>query len=383
MKVMKFLKGLDLKNKTDEEKIAAIENKIKTEIKIERNGGEEYSYIGFILKNKLTNYRGLYSLYLKCFILSKLDLTLVMACDRFSGEIDVDFPSGMDLDFPIFYFDKLNKYITPNNLPSRLGYTAPEFGGSKGLYIRLSPQIYAKYYYAYEGYRIKTLPTMDMEMTKNTNLAMITIEDDVAKIDYERTSSGYRAISERMFMQEYLIKDDNISGLIRGLDDLEVDSYEFKNGDINMNMDPKVPFIIQAQLQSKTLIESIGNDLLVKVGMIIGTQNKLSKERNRENDVVLRYKQHYDHHIKVKIPEGYSCSNLEEFKKDITVLDEDLDMETMFFHLDYTLIDNVLDISVKEGYNTLEVKKENYESYRNIVNSAADFNALTLVLEKL
>ncbi len=56
--------------------------------------------------------------------------------------------------------------------------------------------------------------------------------------------------------------------------------------------------------------------------------------------------------------------------------------ETLFFHMNYTLINDVLEISVKEGYNTLEVKKENYQDYRKVVNSAADFNALTVVLEK-
>lgn len=383
MKVIKFFKGLDLKSMPLEERIAAIEYKIKSEIKIERNGGAEYSDLGFVVKNKLANYSGLFALYMKSFVLNDIDLNLVMAADRFNGQIDVDFPHGMDLDFPIFYFPEIKKYITPHNLENRLGYPSPEFAGANdALHIILTPVYLARSSYAYEGYRMRPLPTMDMNMTKNSTTAIVNVVDDEAQINYIYSSTGFRAASDRMYMKAYLLEDDNLQKhIIRGIDDIVVETHKFENDDLKYSLDPIEPFKLKAQLKSKSLVESLGDDKLIKIGLLIGTQSKLYTEENRENDVVLRYKKYYDHHIQVQIPEGYKCSNLEEFKKDIVIKDEE--DETLFFHLNYTLTNNVLDISVKEGYNTLEVKKEDYQDYRKIVNSAADFNALNVVLEKL
>lgn len=382
MKVMKFFKDLDLENMPLEERIAAIESKIKSEINIEPRGGDEYSNIWFVVKNKLANYNGLIKLYMKSFISYGINLDVVMASNRFNGEIDSNFPHGMDLDFPIFYFKEIDKYITPHNLEARLGYPSPEFAGSNALFIELrSLKDYRNFSFDYAECSIKPLPTMDMEMTKNSTTATVQIKNEEAYIDYVYSTTGYRAANDRMYMKNYLTQDDNLEkGIIRGLEDIVVESHEFINDDIKHSLDSQTPFKLKAQLRSQSLIESLGDDMLVKVGMLIGTQSKLYNEENRANDVILRYKKFYEHHIKVLIPDGYICSNLDEFKKDISILDGD--NESLFFHLNYTLTDNILDISVKEGYNTLEVKTENYQDYRKVVNSAADFNALNVVLEK-
>lgn len=382
MKVVKFFKDLDLKSMPVEERIAAIEARIKSEINLERRGGVEYSKIGFVVKNKLANYNGLFKLYMMSFILYDIDLSVVMAANRFNGEIDADFPHGMDLDFPIFYFHEIRKYITPHNVAARLGYPSPEFSGTDALYITLLPlNEFRNFAYYYEGCQIKPLPMMDMEMTKNSTTAVVHIKEEEAYIDYTYATTGYRAVNDRMYMKSYLTQDKDIhKRIISGVDDMVVESHQFENEDIKHSLDSQTPFTLKAQLKSKSLVESIGDDMLVKVGLLIGTQSKLYNEENRANDVVLRYKKYYDHHIKVLIPEGYKCSNLEEFKKDVVIMEEN--KETLFFHMNYTLINDVLEISVKEGYNTLEVKKENYQDYRKVVNSAADFNALTVVLEK-
>jgi hypothetical protein len=51
------------------------------------------------------------------------------------------------------------------------------------------------------------------------------------------------------------------------------------------------------------------------------------------------------------------------------------------FHSFYELEDNVLNITADEHYRVNIVSVDRYEDYRTVINSAADFNKVSLVLE--
>ena len=67
----------------------------------------------------------------------------------------------------------------------------------------------------------------------------------------------------------------------------------------------------------------------------------------------------YERTIKVTIPEGYTIANLDDIN-----------------------IDNVLTITADEYYKINRVPVNIYEDYRRVINSATDFNKITLVLVK-
>jgi len=48
----------------------------------------------------------------------------------------------------------------------------------------------------------------------------------------------------------------------------------------------------------------------------------------------------------------------------------------------YELNDNILKITADEYYKINKIPVEIYEEYRTVINSAADFNKITLVLVK-
>jgi len=83
--------------------------------------------------------------------------------------------------------------------------------------------------------------------------------------------------------------------------------------------------------------------------------------------------------IKIHIPEGYQISNLEDIiiKNSYTTKDKEL----FIFNSYYTLEGNVLTVTADEHYRETFVAPEIFEAYRTVINSAADFNKVTLVLE--
>ena len=56
-------------------------------------------------------------------------------------------------------------------------------------------------------------------------------------------------------------------------------------------------------------------------------------------------------------------------------------LELFIFDSYYTLEGNVLTVTADEHYRESIVAPEIFEAYRTVINSAADFNKVTLVLE--
>lgn len=89
----------------------------------------------------------------------------------------------------------------------------------------------------------------------------------------------------------------------------------------------------------------------------------------------------YERTLTVTLPQGYTVANLEDIKINNSYVDEA--GEAIFtFASDYELQGNVLTISADEFYKKNIVPASAYEGYRKVINSAADFNKITLVLQK-
>ena len=80
-------------------------------------------------------------------------------------------------------------------------------------------------------------------------------------------------------------------------------------------------------------------------------------------------------------PKGYKVKNADDIKFNIAYRDQDL--IPFLFKSDYIIKDNVLEITIDEYYKEIYAPLSRYEDFRKVVNAAADFNKITLVLEKL
>ncbi|MBL0054480.1 MAG: hypothetical protein IPP29_24850 [Bacteroidetes bacterium] len=129
------------------------------------------------------------------------------------------------------------------------------------------------------------------------------------------------------------------------------------------------------------MIESAGDNYLVKVGETIGQQSELYDEKPRLTAVENDFNRTYLRKIRVIVPEGYTISGMEKLKINI-VMPPTEGNKGYGFISDYKLEGNTLTIDVNEYYDILSLPVSEYNNFTKVVNAAADFNKISLLLKK-
>jgi len=379
-KVKRMIKSLSLDKLNELQKIQAVEKIIKTDFTVKEDGPEEYEDIKTILEKHVANERGILKLYLSCWEALGLEPQLVIATNRFTGKIDPQFALPSDITDLLFYFPKLNYYLTPTVPYLRLG-AAPD-------YLASGKAIFIDYHFSdkgisYSRHHAKTIEPLSYEHNHLGIRAKVTFNNALSlpQISQETFWQGYRASSYRgiyRLMPETKKEEFLKNVTLLGMEDATIIKRDLEGEDINLSSDPDSYFKIKTIYTSPVVIEQAGGDYLLAVGKLIGTQSELYQEKERQTDIEFTSIANYNHEIIVEIPEGYSCSGLDAIKIHNVVNDKTEDL--MKFDSDYTLNGNTLTIKINEVYKVLKLTKENYESFRKVVNSAADFNKVVLVL---
>jgi hypothetical protein len=131
---------------------------------------------------------------------------------------------------------------------------------------------------------------------------------------------------------------------------------------------------------SSAFVEKAGKKYLFSVGDLIGAQTELYQEKERKLPVDSEFERSYLRTISISIPEGYSVANLDDINIS-NAYSNDNNEKLMSFDSSYTLDGNTLTIVADEHYRMNHVNIDIYEDYRKVINSAADFNKITLILE--
>ena len=361
----------------DENKARIIDLFIKENIYISENDSENLTNV---LKTKTANETGVIKLYIALF--EKFDVTheMVLTSNRLQLKFDKDFEATNFLQEFLFYFPASKKYLSPSKFGTRFGFPPPYFMNNFGLFVT-GYDINGKRKAFSEVKFIEGIPAslssdeMLIEVNFNTK--------DLTKntIALERKLNGYYAMNLHPFMN--LIQPNRINEVI--------DQYFVQNSDKNakvlkrefINEDPSLfgvkPFVVKFDISSDYFVEKKGDKYLFKLGDLIGPQMEMQQEKKRILPLEAEFNRSYYRTIKIHIPEGYQISNLEDIiiKNSYTTKDKEL----FIFDSYYTLEGNVLTVIADEHYRETFVAPEIFEAYRTVINSAADFNKVTLVLE--
>ena len=376
--IHKFAKNFkfdeDLK---DENKARIIDLFIKENIYISENDSENLTNV---LKTKTANETGVIKLYIALF--EKFDVTheMVLTSNRLQLKFDKYFEATNFLQEFLFYFPASKKYLSPSKFGTRFGFPPPYFMNNFGLFVT-GYDINGKRKAFSEVKFIEGIPAslssdeMLIEVNFNTK--------DLTKntIALERKLNGYYAMNLHPFMN--LIQPNRINEVI--------DQYFVQNSDKNakvlkrefINEDPSLfgvkPFVVKFDISSEYFVEKKGDKYLFKLGDLIGPQMEMQQEKKRILPLEAEFNRSYYRTIKIHIPEGYQISNLEDIiiKNSYTTKDKEL----FIFDSYYTLEGNVLTVIADEHYRETFVAPEIFEAYRTVINSAADFNKVTLILE--
>lgn len=374
-RLKKFMKSLNLTALTEEDKIRAIENELKHGYYIVEQFIENGTTIDFILQNKIMSSAGYYRILMNCFNELNIPFEMVLTCDRFEDKFLTKYEAYNFLSEYLMYIPSHNKYIS-EALMSRYGFPPDELTFQKGLFIR---ELKVQNIATGVG-EIKDIShTKGSESVDKLNIKLSLVGDSEVKIDAERITTGYKAIYYQVPLdymiedQKKEVKEEYITYIDNGA---TVENMTFEND--KTTSFGKAPLIGRGTFTSKNFIEKGGDKLLLKAGMLIGPQSELYNREARVLPVETPHTREYDRDVEIEIPSGYEIKNLEDLVINVVPFGE---KGNIGFVSSYTIEGNTLKIKVKEWYNALYFEASDYKSYENVINAAADFNKIILVLQ--
>jgi len=227
------------------------------------------------------------------------------------------------------------------------------------------------------------IPPLDYKSSGQTIDAEISFINNLDKTNMKLTCylSGYYGVYEQPFYSQ-LPDDKKLLMLSDIVQDITKDKQFLKltaeNTEPNLCLTDK-PFIIHAEVNGASLLEKAGNKLLLKVGEVLGSQMELYQDNTRKLNIEYDFNREYIRKIKVNIPEGYTIKNPDDIN--ISHIYQKDGKNIYYFVSNYTIENNLLTINIDEFYDQIECSVEHFEDYRKVVNAAADFNKVVLIIE--
>lgn len=367
------------KSDSDLEKIRKLEYLIKTEFYIAEASSEELGNLQDILEKKVASETGIMKLYAALLYSMDIDHELVFTTDRTNLKFDQSFEAQNFLTDVLVYFPVLDMYMSPIEIESRVGFPPAVLTDNYGLFIK---EIEVGEFKSALG-EIRYIEPVTADKTIDKMAIHVEFDNDdlsTTKIDMEKSMSGYYAMYIHPFMN--LIDQENRDELVESFaksmnEDIDVTKKEILNGDPQLFGVKPLKFLIKAN--SDAFMEKAGNRYLFNVGALIGKQIEMYQEKKRVLPLENEFTRSYFRTIDVKIPEGYEIVNLDDIIIENSYVDKG--QEVFFFESGYKIEGNVLKIFADEHYSRNMVDTEHFQEYRKVINSAADFNKITLVMK--
>lgn len=367
-------------NATESNQIRTLEDYIKRNYFQINSSAEELSTLSFVVKNKLANEDGLLKLYSKLFQLLNIEFQIVLTSDKTLIKFDKEFEANNFLTDYLFYFPKIDTYLSHTELTSRLGYPPANLTNNFGLFIK---EVALGDYKTGIG-KINFIKPLDYQKTYDKILIEAHLDSEdmtIVVADIDKSNFGYYASFTQPYM--HLLDEKNKTEVIEEqIKFISKDSEIISKNVFNDNPEAFgiLPFQVKSQIKLKSSVDKAGNKLLFKIGELIGPQMEMYQEKKRVLPLETGFNRLYHREISFTIPNGYKINNLDELNIKNSYSKDGV---TLFnFTSSYVLHEKIVKVVIDEFYTIFEIRPELYEEYRKVINSAADFNKLTLVLEK-
>ncbi|MDR2621906.1 MAG: DUF3857 domain-containing protein [Dysgonamonadaceae bacterium] len=144
----------------------------------------------------------------------------------------------------------------------------------------------------------------------------------------------------------------------------EVVDYEIINSGI-FHENPE--FIFRSKYTKDDLIKRAGNDYVLDVGKLIGSQLHLNEQqRNRKQDISMPFARTFEYNLVIQIPEGYTVKNIEN-------LDMEVDNDCGQFISKASLDGKNVSIRVSKIFKKAQLPVEEWPQLLEILDAANDF----------
>lgn len=361
--------------------IRKLEFFIKGNIFITVGSNENLKDLNEIINKKVANEAGVLKLYTALFKYLDIKHEIVITSDRQDLKFDKNFEANNFLSNFLIYFNKYKTYLSPNVLESRYGFPPAFLTDNYGLFIK---EIKVGDFTSGLG-KVKYIKPISAEKTVDKMVLDISFEEDNipnCTVKLDRAMGGYYGMYFHPIM--HLIKEENKEELIEGFakqinKNVTITSKNMRNEDPELFGIKPIHFVLD--FKSEAFTEKAGRKYLFKVGELIGRQMEMYQDKKRVLPIENEFTRSYFRTINIKIPKGYKIANLDDININNSFSEDGI--EILVFKSNYELDGNMLKITADEHYRKNKINVANYEDYRTVINSAADFNKVVLVFEPI
>lgn len=362
-------------------KIIAVENYLKSQFTTREDiDMENAGNIEWILKNKIATHHALIRLYAGIFQKLSIPYQIVLTCNRDETIIDKSFENWNNTAEYLFYFPGTGKFLAPTLPAFRYPWINPYWGAEDAFFCQTTT--IGNFTTAIAA--IKNVPLEDMSKSyERTEVALrLDPASDTVIADLKESLGGYNAVGFRAAW--ILSKPDDHREMLKEIsksitNSERIISSNVENADFESCADNK-PFVLTATIHSESLLENAGKNLLLKIGETIGKQTEMYQEKPRQFPVQVAFPHTLERFINLAIPAGYTIKNAD----DLVIHTEFAagGTTTMGFRSDYKIEGETLKVHVVETYSRTDYPLADYVDFQKVINAAADFNKVALVLEK-
>ncbi|HLF50900.1 DUF3857 domain-containing protein [Flavobacterium sp.] len=366
------------KSNDSQEQIWNIENKIKKTITYNRYIDSKET-LSDIIKTKQANQGDILKLYLAIFKNFQIENNVVFTSSRYKIPFDKDFESYENLNDLLFYFPTIKKYLTPTEIEYRIPLIPANLADNNGLFIK--GKMFAGVAMGIGEINFIEIP--GKEITHDLMDITVDFTKDIENptITNKMTFGGYSAINFQP-LKDFASAEEYKTILKSVAENYTVDT-EYKTlrtENDGTEFIGKKPFIMEVTFEGKDLIQKAGDTYLFSIGQTIGKQMELYQENKRTLPVEIDNPHSYLRKIKILLPKGYSVKNLEKFVMDYKT---QLNGKTeAAFTSNYNKNDTEITIENTEYYNIINYPLEKFDEYKAVINAAADFNKIVIILNK-
>lgn len=378
--VKKFLQQAGVAaDEPEERKIRKIESAIKGSITLYKQETSEKGWrLENVINKKAATESSMVRLFANCFEMAGVKHELGMAPDRSQRTLDEDFENWSSLEHYVFYFPNQQKYLSPASVYIRYPFTITDIVENKALFCKITKLGNMTTAIA----DIRVVPAIATEESQHNIDATITFDEAMEATTRMKVSfTGYSA----MGMREYavLLPKDKLKDLVQSICGLsekpeQLLEYDVTGAEFDNYFD-NVPLVMSARINSPQLTEKAGSRYILKIGDVIGRQQELYQDAERHLPIDVTYPHLLNRIITIVVPNGYKILNPEVTKMQVDYKDEQ-GTATCGFKSDYKIDGDKMTITISEFYHKVHYSSAAYEPFRKVINAAADFNKVSLML---
>ncbi|TYZ09666.1 DUF3857 domain-containing protein [Hymenobacter lutimineralis] len=300
---------------------------------------------------------------------------------RDQAVFDETFDTWNYLDNAVFYFPATKQWLAPGRPDYRYGMIPAEWTANQGLFIRTVKLGSTE---SAVG-KVRPIPTLTAAQTSNDLDVKVQFSPalDKTTVDIRQVFGGYNAQAIQPYYS--FIPEDKRTEAMQELVKANVKDATFKalkvtNGEAGLSPLTK-PFIVDATVESGALLNRAGPRYLFHIGELIGPQSELYQTEERQFDVENEFNRSYHRVISFELPAGYQVRNLQDLTANVQA-GPDAKAPVYYFRSGYQQQGQKITVTIDEVYDQIRWPKKDFEAYRSVINAAANFNKVVLVLEK-